>query len=249
MDPRPSKEVLAHTRSVQAVASAIDVHHVAIFHAFQGRAGHTMARAASNILLGACEKMKFDCETVVEFDRLLTLERGDDRTVADRRYAAAAGAYEAVVRARETAKLLLGTNGVEELGASGETPREPAALLGLAHAVQTALRKMNRRPSSIPGVDFDPFALSELLSPAIQELSNAIEESAQDLRESEAALINRDRAFQDSIVTFRVTAKLTSALLEYAGLDEMAARLLPSGRHPGTIADSVAADDTENPLV
>lgn len=241
MIPRPSKEVLAHSQSVKAVSTAIEVHHTSIVRAFQARSGHTMALAASNILLGACEKMKFDCETVVEFDRLLTLERGDDRTIADRRYAAAAKAYEAVVKTRETVRLLLGPNGVTELGVSGDTPRDPGALHNLGEIILTGLKRMKRQPSSIPGIAFDPGAIAEILSPSLQDLAAAIEESAQDLRENEAALLNRDNALRDSVRTFRVTAKMTSALLEYAGLDEMAARIAPSGRIPGTLAEEVEA--------
>lgn len=243
MQPKPSKETLAHKRSVEAVATALDVHHGTIVSTMREKAGETMARAASNLVLGAAEKMKIDCARAVDTDQALTLERGDDKSISDRRYAAVAAAYDVVVQVRDTVRLMLGPNGVRELGISGSTPQDPASLLNMVQVATTALSAMKRQPSTIPGVDFEPSTFADMLRATLKPLEAAIAETAIDLRENEAALVARDRARAESVATFRVTANLVSALLEYAGLDEYAKRLKPAGRTPGTVA--VPPEETE----
>lgn len=236
MQPKLSQETLAHVRSVKAVGTAVDVHLETIVSTMRTKAGEKMARSTSDLVVGAVAKMNGDCARAVETDQQLTLERGDDKGISDRRYQAVEGAYEVVVKVRDSVRLLVGNNAVRELGVSGSTPRDATSLLNMAQMMLTALSAIPCQPSAIPGVVFNPATFVEMLRPVVKPLDDAITETAVDLRENEAALIARNRARTESVATFRVTANLVSALLEYAGLDEFAKRLKPAGRVPGTVA-------------
>lgn len=245
--PQLSKQVTDHMKSVEAVAQAATMYRGMALDAFRERFGDDTAAAAGSLLDSAVTKMRTDCDAVVEADQALALERADDAAIVAQRDEAAGRLSAGVVQAREGVTVLVGREVLRGMGVVDSTPRDPVALVRLASTFVDGLGRATPQPSLIPNLTFEPATFVAMIQPHIAPAAEAISAFAADKRENETALVKRDRAFQLSISTFRVTAALVSALLEFAGETELAARVRPSGRNPGTITEEPQTESSEQP--
>jgi hypothetical protein len=92
-----------------------------------------------------------------------------------------------------------------------------------------------------------PAKLVEPLAEPTEALRLALQEVTDEQRESDMAQIAKNQAIAEYDKAFAVAANLMSTLLEMAGERDLARRVRPSNRRPGTTVD-VAGGEAESEL-
>lgn len=182
---------------------------------------------------------------VVHKDELLAAERADDAGLAARRDEAVASVRDQIIRVRQVLEAVFGPSVLKSLGVKGATPEETVALARFGRALVNGLSASKLPAPLVAGVTFDLKPYLAQLAPSVVALEKAIVDINADARENQAALMDRDRAFEQSRKSFSLVANFTSALLALAGLAELAKRVRPTGRAAGTVADAPETETTE----
>lgn len=234
--------VTAHQKSMLFVLSSLESNLQRIVAAFvalfcvNDQESKRVSAALEVIVAVVTRRARAVLGVAVDADQSLAKERSDDAGLAARRDSLVATVREHVIRLRAVMEGVFGPKVFNTLGVKGDTPDEVVALTRFARAVLNGIRS-TPLPAPVAGTSFDigPFVAG--LSPAVSELEGVLEAINADARENQAALMERDRALAESRKVFALVATFTSALLALAGLDELAGRVRPTGKRPGTVAD------------
>ncbi len=235
----PLKMVTDRVQSSQAVLWALDAY------------GERLARVlgeALEPLLGPEQELPFAVQLdlfaqklIVNRDRMVTTDRAyrDQRTreslARGQRNTAAKEVNRQVVGIRRAFAGIYDAEKLAELGFARRTPQQPAELLEQASHLVARL--------SVPGLDlsggrFGRFELAPglwaKLAEAVAELHRAIDELARQQRQTEALKLAKDNGLDDYNRWFLWTARTVESLCKLAGLDDVAKRVRPSSRRPGT---------------
>lgn len=245
--------VTAHQKSFLFVLSSLETNIKRIIAALVALAatpeeGRQVERAGE-LLIGVISRHARNVlGQTVHKDELLSKERADDAGNAARRDAAIAAVRAQIVPVRAVLEAVFGPSVLKSLGVSGATPDETVALARFARAFVNGMAQSKLPAPLVAGVTFDPKSYLTQLARAVVELEQAIIELNIDTRENQAALMERDRAFDASRKSFSHVANFTNALLALADLEELAKRVRPTGRAPGTVADNPEPEGTESDL-
>lgn len=242
-----SKQLTDHHKSVEFVRSSLTANEERLVQALAdllaGPHNRTeLVQALRLIVSEAARKAGEDAARALVADDAHAREIGDDRSVLDARDTRLALVREKVVDARATIDSLFGATALAAAGVKGDTPDDPAAFHRFALTFVGSLQTVELPAPRLRGVQFDAPALAAELEPEVTALGQAIDAARNDVRENQASKVDRDRAWAASQRTFSGVANLASALLQLGGDPELARRVRPSGRNPGTVADADPAD-------
>lgn len=193
-------------------------------------------------------RMKSSVTELLTADDLLQLERGDDAGISDAREAARADVSTEIVELREVGTAALGPVALRELGLAGETPQGAPELARLATQVIKAFEAKPAWPTKIRGLTLRAADYVPDLRTKGARLEAAMATSNKDLRENQKLMIARDELQARHVRIFSRGARFIEAALRIAGLEELADRVRPSGRTPGTVDEPAPAATEPAPL-
>lgn len=169
-----------------------------------------------------------------------TTELGDDAPARDERDAAAAALHGSLVDLRATVEGLFGPGSAGAvLALDGQTASDPVVLERQAALAVERLRTdgLTLPAMRLPGLTFDPAAAAGALDPALERLRAALRAVSREAKEAEDTLIRKNRALDAFNTTFRGVAGTLESLFRLAGEPDLADRVRPSSRRPGTTID------------
>lgn len=239
----PSKLVTDREKSARAVTAAADTHAAAVGEALANELaphlapGETMPDVALLVRLFG-RKIAADNATLVKADTAHERELADDAAPREARDTAAAKVREILVDLRSSVDAAYGAAGLAVLGLTGTTPVDPSVLATAAASAVAALQDPERalpKPRRA-GNQIDRAAFADELAAELPALQTALARVVTEDREKEATQTAKDRALASNDRTFTRGAGSLTALAAAAGLDELAAKVKPSGRRPGRTA-------------
>lgn len=190
-------------------------------------------------------------EAARKADEAHATELSDDAGPRRRRDEAHEQTNAAVVEIKEAVSALFGDSWFGKLQLPNPIPQDPAALARAAGEFLGALDRVKLPAPRLKGIGkFDSSSWREMLESPAARLSAALQEVTRETREAEVTYKEKSRAVAAHDAFFGLAAGLSVSLLRLAGEDELAARLRPSGRRPGTVVaeeDESAPDPAPNP--
>lgn len=237
-----SKQITDHQKSSVFVRSSLTEHEERVVKAFvdtfgEGGGAPQLSKALHLVLAAVEARLAADTTATVAADDALAAELGDDKALLEARDEAYATVHDKVVGLRATLSTMFGESALSSLGLAGQTPSDAAMLVRVGAALAANLPEARLGRPRLAGMSFDAKAVAKDLAPDVKELDRAVSAVTRDQRENQAALMERDRAWDRSRQTFAGAANFASALFSLAGLPELARRVRPTGRNPGTVAD------------
>lgn len=244
-----AKLVVDREKSVRFLATAVETHGATVAGRVAGRLGGTVTAEGVAALLGAARGLlEGAVASAVAASEAHERELADDGGLLAARDGARDGLFGELVGAREAVSAGWGPAGVAAHGVSGETPRQPDALLALARTFGGTLADGKLElPAARPGVAVDRAGLAGRLSTGATALDQAVKAVRVDRRENEATQDAKDGALAAYDEDFAATAPLVESLFRFAGLRRTADRLVPSARRPGQVEDPDAELPVEEP--
>lgn len=245
----PSKQVTDRQKSSRAVAAAAATHAKAIGDALTAaltphlKSGEVLPDAALLVELFG-RKVAADNAALAKADTAHEAELADDAAPREARDAATEEVRGLLVDLRAGVDSAYGLPGLAVLGLKGQTPDDPTAIASLGAAVLEALKDPKRKlpKPRRAGNKLDRAAYVAELSAALPPLQKALARVAKEDREKEHTQMAKDQALAVNDRTFSRGAAVIAALASAAGLEDLAAKVRPSGRRPGR----TAAEDEEN---
>lgn len=187
---------------------------------------------------------------LTEADQAHSRELGDDVPVREARDVAKASVLSLITNIRLALTSQFGQDFGGRLGAFGPAPESPSDVLSWGKKVEGALAALSL-PEADPEADNDEVgtfsketALRKLRQ-RLDQLDQALVAVAREGREAEATQAQKDRAIAAYDRTFSLTAGLLEVLLRFAGEGELANKVRPSTRRPGTTAQAELTDPTD----
>lgn len=238
-----SKLVSDREKSARAVAAGASTHadavSVALGTELAGhlKSGETMPDVALLVRLFG-RKVAADSAALVLADNAHERELADDAAPRHARDDAAVKVREILVDLRAAIDSAHGAAGLSVLGLAGITPDDPSVVATFAASTLDALQDAKRKlpKARRAGNKIDRAAYAEELSVELPSLQKALAKVAKEEREKEATQSAKDRALATNDRTFGRSAAAISALASAGGLDDLAAKVKPSGRRPGRTA-------------
>ncbi len=246
-----SKMVADRQRSSESVQAAARTHAEPIAVALSDVLGAPkLKESMAEIVMRSAGALGMRTEQMVSADEAHIKEQGEDA-------GARAGLDQHLdqVRAvlvdfRQTAAGVVGEAYLRQLGFEGRTPERVVEVERLAQRVVDNLDHVKPLPSRVPGFAFAPAPWKAHLSQQLAPLIKARKALAQERRESEVTLVNKQEAIEVYDRTFSSVATLVSAFLAIAGERELARRVRPSTRRRGrTVGDMNDPSDPDRPAV
>jgi hypothetical protein len=174
-------------------------------------------------------------------------ELADDAAPREARDEAAATLTSEIVEIRSLLEAAYGPSILREIGIDGKTDVEPKAILAKAKRLVDELKNPSRKwpKPRRKGVKIEPTSWIDDLMAPIQALEKALHDVAREAREAQAASNAKNIALDHNDDVFARSATGLSALLRLVHEDALAARVRPSGRRPGTVAEpeEIPAED------
>jgi hypothetical protein len=245
-----SKLVTDREKSSRSVAAAAETHAEEIAKGFASelkphlKSGEAMPDVALLVrLIG--RRILADTAALVAADDAHEHELADDAAPREARDEAAARVRGVLVDARAAIDAAYGPSGLVKLRLDGAVPEDPSVLVSAGERVAKALRDTDiklpkpRRAS----MKVDRTGLAEEIEAELPALKKALAKVATEEREKEATLRAKQNAMQKSDRSFGQGATLLSASCTFGALEDLAAKVRPSGRKPGR----TAAEEEETP--
>lgn len=248
----PSKEVTDRQKSARAVSAAAET------HAAQAAAKIT---AALEPHLATGERMPDVAlllrlfgrgladhgERLARADLAHEKELSDDAGPRRRRDESAAALYQVSYEARDALRSHYGDEGLAALSMSAPAPADPTALV---HWVSSAVERLRDPKTKLPAarrkaVRVDRKGLGDELAEGLPALTAALKDVDRERREAEGTLAAKATAMEGYDAAFRRGAGALTAMFRAAGMDDLAAKVRPSGRQPGRTAESDPAAPVE----
>ncbi|WP_437482777.1 hypothetical protein WME75_41520 [Sorangium sp. So ce1014] len=247
-----SKLVTDRDKSSRAVAASAETHAdesakgTAAELAPFLRSGEKMPDVALLMRLVA-RRLAADTAALVAADDAHERELADDAAPREARDEAAARLRSVLVDGRAAIDAAFGPAGLRKLLLDGAVPEDPSVLVTSGERVASALRDAEiklpkpRRAS----MKLDRAALADEIAAELPALKKALAKVATEEREKEATLRAKQNALRKSDKSFGQGAALLAASFMFAGLEDLAAKVRPSGRRPGRTA--AEEDDALSP--
>ena len=177
-------------------------------------------------------------------DRAHDAELSDDPAVRAERDVAAGALRETVTNLRAAVSAVGGAAALQALSIPAAPPPDPLGLERYAAGLHAALVDPTRVVinTSRAGIVLDRGAMAATLQPELARLQAALQNVAKEVAELGATQTAKDKAFVVHDATFSGVANILEGLLTLAGRDDLADRVRPSTRRPGTVE---ADDDAE----
>jgi len=245
-----SKRVDDREKAADVVVSSIEEH------------GPTIARKAAIILrevdptaneAGIAQLLQQIGKTIrAKNQRLLQThaahqaELNDDAAPRAMRDEAAGDLRGTISRFRATISAVYGEAGLRALGMLEPPLPGPDAIRAYVRLAITALTNPDVQLIAIDAAgptSFNTAAAAEILRPTLAKLEGALSAVAAEAKQGEKTLIARDLALDENDKTFLRGASLFEQFARFVGEEEVAARVRPSGRDPGTLAEQEPVDE------
>ncbi|WP_437896508.1 hypothetical protein [Sorangium sp. So ce124] len=204
------------------------------------RSGEKMPDVALLMRLVA-RRLAADTAALVAADDAHERELADDAAPREARDEAAARLRSVLVDVVDGCAAVdaaFGPAGLRKLLLDGAVAEDPSVLVTAGERVASALRDAEiklpkpRRAS----MKLDRAALADEIAAELPALKRALAKVATEEREKEATLRAKQNAMRKSDKSFGQGAALLAASFTFAGLEDLAAKVRPSGRRPGRTA-------------
>jgi len=249
-----SKQVTDREKSTRAVAAAAETHAADIAAGFQRELaphlhkGETLPDVALLArLIG--RRLESDSIALVAADQAHEQELSDDAGPREDRDTAAQKVRSVLVDVRAAVDATFGPRVLTVLGLAPAVPVDPSVLATTAEAVSRALKDTSIKlpKPKRAGMKLDRAAFAGDIDAELPALHNALQTVAREDREKEATQRAKNGAMDRNDVTFSRGAEWLSASALVAGLDDIAAKVRPSGRRPGRTATTDEEGDAPAP--
>lgn len=231
-----SKLITDRQKSDTMVKAAATEHRPIIVERISEHFGEKAGAAAGVLADAVAETVAAASEEMQAADDRQTAEQGDDPAVRKERDDAAAAVRAIVIPLRGIVEVGFGPAFLKQLGFTGPTPEDPVVLHRVAAYAMKALGPMKPMPTAIEGYTFEPKKFADKLQAPLARLGKALEAVAVEEKQADETIVAKNRAVEKRDRKFSAGANLISALLAVAGEDELARRVRPTGRNPGTTA-------------
>ncbi|MEM7050325.1 MAG: hypothetical protein AAF604_11735 [Acidobacteriota bacterium] len=141
---------------------------------------------------------------------------------------------------RDLAEGLFGEGQGQALGLEGPVSADPVVLERQARRAMERLadESVPLPPTRMPSLQVDRADWLQVLEPDLTALADALAQVARERREAESSLLTKQGRIAEYDEAFLGAARLLEALYRTAGQPELADRVRPSSRRPGTtVAD------------
>lgn len=244
-----SKQVTDREKSTRAVVAAADTHAADIAAGFAReltphlKSGDTIPDIALLIRLVG-RKLQADTAALLAADQAHEKELSDDDGPREDRDAAAAKLRAALVDLRAAVDAVYGPKGLTLLGIAHAAPVDPSVIATTAGAVSKNLRDTSIKlpKPKRAGMKVERAAFADEIDADLPALTKALGRVATEDREKEATQRAKNATMEKNDATFSGVAGWLTAGCTFAGLDDLADKLRPSGRRPGRTA---GGDDAE----
>lgn len=245
-----SKQVTDREKSARAVGAAAETHAKDIGAGLESALEPYLAKGETMPDLGLLARLlgrgiEARAKALVDADVAHEKELGDDAQPREQRDAAAEKVRHVLVDLRAVAEPTYGAAGLRLLSLAGAVPSDPSVLKTTAAAVSAALLDDKLKlPKARKGMKLDRQVFADELAESLPALGKALNDVAREAREAETTLTAKTRAMEVNDAGFTRAAGTLAMLAAAAGLDDLAARVRPSGRNPGRTAGT----DPEPPV-
>lgn len=177
-------------------------------------------------------------------DRAHEAELSDDPAVRSERDVAAGALRNTVTDLRAAVTAIGGTAALQALSIPAGLPSDILGLERYAAGFHAALVDPERVVinTSRAGLSLDRAAMAAVLQPELARLQAAFRDVAKEAAELGVTQTAKDKALAAHDKTFSGVANILEGLLTLAGRDDLADRVRPSARRPGSVE---AEDDAE----
>jgi hypothetical protein len=239
----PSKQVVDRQKSARAVIAAGETHAPKIAAELEALLAphlHQGEQLPDIKLLAAlvARSLAASTDQIIAADEAHLSELADDGAPRAARDETAAALYTTLVELREWLTALFGAAAVRALGFSSDTPRDPVALARFAGEIAGALTTAKLPKPKRPGVTWDAAAAAAEIIAARDTLNAHLGDVAREIREAQATVSAKNAALASYDERFTRAAGFYSGLFRLAGETELADRVRPSRRRPGTIEEA-----------
>lgn len=240
-----SKIVSDCLKSSQSVENAITHFSERIVARVKQRFDDETGAACGTMLAGLQRKLHHDTEALRVADAKNLDELGDGAAPRRQRDEQAHALHGQLVQVQQYIGAVYGADAVKALALDGPIPADPAQLHQYATRVLERLPHFTPPPTDFPHAHFDRATWIARLSPAVTVLGAALARVSGDARDVQATLHDKNEALDQYTHTFSLVANLVSALLAASDQADLAAKLRPSARRPGSTVE--AAELTRAP--
>lgn len=237
-----SKQANQRKGSVEVVASAAEAHAAKVSEAFGKIVGGHVEGKEKVPDLGlalqlVARALRAANERLLTADDAHQRELSDDAEPRERRDEAVTELIAEVVGIRSTIQAVFGPAGLRLVGLSGPTPTDAAAIEPHARRLLAALKDPDLTwPKPLKkGVKVDTSSWASDLEGPLETLSSSLRDVAREAREAQATLSAKNAALAHNDDLFARSATFISAALRLVGEDDLAARVRPSSRKPGSV--------------
>ncbi|QDG53494.1 hypothetical protein FIV42_22930 [Persicimonas caeni] len=230
------------------VVASLDVHGEPVSRKLDGRSAMSAAEW-NQWFLGHRGEMHQTTEDLLGVALSLARERADDDEQRTQRDEATDMLRDDVGRTRSLLDSA-GPSHATRFGLSGATPRSGTSLEAYARNAAEALREADET-LDVMGVQVSTSTLADNLTPSVDRLSARLVGLAEEDRQAEALLVERDEMLERWERTYRAIAQMLEGAYRLAGEDELADRVRPTiNRTSGAEApDNDPQVDPVEPLV
>lgn len=172
---------------------------------------------------------------LVAADSALEKEVGEDNGVRDARDEVVVVARAGAVELREIIVGLFG-KAVADAIFGGEVPKDPVQLQRFATEAAARMRAASWGTPRVKGAQLDPAEVATGLEQSSKQIGETVAAVADEVRETQVAREARNREMDAYDETFTAVATIFEGLFLLAGQRELADRVRPSRRRPGTTA-------------
>ena len=248
MASNPMTKMVTHRdRSTTAVVAAATTHAPVVTQGLAPLLGAEAATAANTLLKASAEHLSKHRDALVAAESAHAAELADDGPARKERDAAIASLRDTVINVREVAPVAASAGYAVSVGLTGATPEDASTLVRQAQYVAGKLSSTPVPPSRLPGYTFPAAEFANQLKTGADRLDAAVKKVAGEGKENAETQLARDNALAAYDEAFQTVANLTTALLEAAGLDELAGKVRPSSRRKGLTAEVEQQADAEAP--
>ncbi len=174
-------------------------------------------------------------------------EQTEDVAARSERDSTVDNLYASLVALRAALEANMGSKVVKAAGFTGRTREAPHAMVRTALQVAERLPQVTAGQSpAVAGFQFDAIAAQAALRDQAGAADAALKRLQREERESEATLVEKQRALDHHDELFTGSAGALSFLFRLAGDQELARRIKPSESRPGQTEEPVEAPTQTN---